>query len=177
MCLCIRIFGSSRGLPISDRSKKLQLLYTMKKKSHFYSVGTFLQFLMLLLKSKTFYLCHTLGYSNWKAFQGWSKDFQESHYSHLIVVRRAGYQAWIKEGGSGRVWCDVIQRYRQRFSQFHSIGVVELFTASVRKFFWKRPAGVKETKLTQTSQLVKTLLESQSLDFLIPKSVTSKLIL
>lgn len=147
---------------------------TQWKKIHFYSVGTFLQFLMWLLKSKT-----STSATHWVIPT-------HNHFSgEAKISRRAIIPTWLLCGeldvrhGSRRgkqegvVWCD-IQRYRQRFSQFHSTGVAELFTASVRKFFWKKSAKVKETKLTQTGQLVKTLLGSQSLDFLIPKSVTSE---
>lgn len=176
MCVCTEIFGFSQGFSISDRISELQLLHTTKKNPFLLS-GDFSPISDVASEKQNLHLCHTPGYSNSKPFQRWSKDFQEGHYSHLIVVWWAGYQNGSRrEKQEAVVWCD-IQRYRQRFSQFHSIGVAELFTASVRKFFWKKSAKVKETNLIQTGQQVKTLLGSQSLGFLIPKSVTSEWIL
>lgn len=113
---------------------------TRWKKNPFYSVGTFLWFLMLLLKSKT-----STSATHWviptqRYFKGEAKVSRRAIIA--IWLWWAGYQTWSKEREAGEY--DVIERHRQRFSQFHSAGAVELSTDSVTKFFWKRSAKVKE---------------------------------
>lgn len=160
MCVCTGIFGFLWGFPISDRIRELQLLHTMKKKKNqFLLCGGFSLISDVASEKQNLHLCHTLDYSNSKPLQGWSKDFQEVHYSHLNCCVASWISDMEQGGGSRRVWCET-QRYRQRLSQFHSAGFVELPATSVRKFFWKRSAKVKETKLAQTGKLVKSLLGS-----------------
>lgn len=108
MCVCTGIFGFLWGFPISDRIRELQLLHTMekkKKKINFYCVEAFLRFLMLLLKSKTstsatHWIIPTQNHS-----KGEAKISRRSIIPIWIVVWRAGYQTWSREGEAGG--CDV----------------------------------------------------------------------
>lgn len=158
MCVCTGIFGFSWGFPISDRIRELQLLHTTKKKSIFTLWRLFFDFWCCFWKAKPPPLPHT-GLFQLKT----TPRVKQRLPGAALFSSDCCVASWISdmEQGRGRrrVWCET-QRYRQRFSQFHSAEVVELSTASVRKFFWKRSAKVKETKLAQTGQPVKSLLGS-----------------
>lgn len=165
------IFGFSWEFPISDRVREfINPWYSGKTNPSLLSGGLAL-IREIASEKQNLHLCNTLDYSNWKQFQGWSKEFsevQQDLYSHLTCG-----VSWISDteqgGGSKRVWCDIL-RYQQKLRWLHSAAAFILSCPQLvsENSLKQQSAKVNETKLVQLTRGLTPF------DCVIPKSLTSK---